>query len=77
VYSSRIQEIIKQTSLTNLLTETDGPVYFRGPFKGEMTTPSFLPKVVNTVAQLKNIKEIDVADQILQNFSDLFKVNLV
>jgi len=42
-----------------------------------MTTPSFLPKVVNTVAQLKNRKEIDVADQILQNFSDLFKVNLV
>ena len=77
IYSSRIQEIIKQTPLTNLLTETDGPVRFWGPFKGEMTTPSFLPLVVKAVAQLKKREEIDVANQILQNFSDLFKISLV
>jgi len=77
LYSSRIQEIIKQTPLTNLLTETDGPVRFWGQFKGEMTTPSFLPLVVKAVAQLKKREEIDVANQILQNFSDLFKISLV
>jgi len=77
LYSSRIQETIKQTPLTNLLTETDGPVHFWGPFKDEMTTPSFLPLVVKAVAQLKKRKEIDVANQILQNFSNLFKTNLV
>lgn len=74
IYSSRIQEIIKQTPLTNLLTETDGPVHFWGPFKGKMTTPSFLPLVVKAVAQLKKRKEIEVANQILQNFRDLFKI---
>jgi len=74
VYSSGIREIIRRIPLTNLLTETDGPVRFGGPFKGEMTTPSFIPLVVNAIAQLKEEKEADVADQIFQNFTSFFGI---
>jgi len=76
VYSNRIQDIIKRTPLTNLLTETDGPVHFWGPFKGKMTTPSFLPSVVRAIAQVKERKETEVADQILQNFINFFEITL-
>ena len=60
----------------HLLTETDGPVRFSGPFKGKMTTPSFIPSVVRSIAELKQMKETDVANQILQNFRQLFGVTV-
>jgi len=75
VFSNHTQEIIKQIPLTNLLTETDGPVSFGGPFKGKMTTPAFLPLVVKAIAQIKDIKETEVVDQILQNFTNLFGIS--
>jgi len=74
VFSKGIREIIRRIPLTNLLTETDGPVRFRGPFKGKMTTPSFIPLVVEAIAQLKGKKETEVADQIFQNFTNFFGV---
>jgi len=74
VYSNHTREIIKRIPLTNLLTETDGPVDFGGPFDGKLTTPSFLPLVVKAIAEIKGTKETEVADQILQNFTDLFGI---
>jgi len=76
VYSHHIQEIIKQTPLTSLLTETDGPVRFSGPFKNEMTTPSFIPLVVDAISQLKKVNKTDVANQIIKNFADFFGITL-
>ena len=77
VFSSGIREIIRRIPLTNLLTETDGPVRFGGPFKGKMTTPSFIPLVIEAIAQLKEKKETEVADQIFQNFTNFFGVKSV
>jgi len=74
VFSSGIREIIRRIPLTNLLTETDGPVRFGGPFKGKMTTPSFISLVVESIAQLKGKKETEVADQIFENFTNFFGV---
>lgn len=76
VYSDKTREIIKQVAINNLLTETDGPVRFSGPFKGRMTTPAFISAVVRAIAELKEMKETEVAGQILQNFRQLFKVNV-
>jgi TatD DNase family protein len=74
VFSNGIREIIRRIPLTNLMTETDGPVRFRGPFKGKLTTPSFIPTVVEAIAQLKGKEKSEVADQIFQNFVDFFGV---
>ncbi len=75
VFSRGIREIIRRIPLTNLLTETDGPVRFGGPFRGKMTTPSFVPRVVEAIAQLKGKKETEVADQIFRNFTNFFGVS--
>ncbi|MDH5390728.1 MAG: TatD family hydrolase [Candidatus Bathyarchaeota archaeon] len=72
--SRGIRDIIRRMPLTNLLTETDGPVRFRGPFKGKMTAPSFILLVVEALAQLKEKKETEVADQKFQNFANFFEV---
>jgi TatD DNase family protein len=74
VFQNGIREVVRHIPLTRLMTETDGPVQFRGPFKDQMTTPSFIPAVVEAIAQLKNKEKTVVADQIFQNFVDFFGV---
>jgi TatD DNase family protein len=76
-YSKSTQEIIKQTPLENLLTETDGPVrYFGKPFKGKTTAPAFIPLIVEAMAEIKDIKKDEVALQIYENFTAFFKIKV-
>jgi len=74
VFSPRIQDVVKLLPLQNLLTETDGPVRFYGPFKDRSTTPAFIPEVVKALAEIKSVSEVDVADHVLSNFSRLFGI---
>ena len=74
VFSDRTREIIKQVPITNLLTETDGPVSYYGPFEGKVTTPAFIPLVIKAVAEIKNMKEEEAAEQILKNFARFFRI---
>ncbi|MEM3442547.1 MAG: TatD family hydrolase [Candidatus Bathyarchaeia archaeon] len=77
VYSNGIQEVVRRIPLTNLLTETDGPVrFFRQPFNGKRTTPAFIPAVVEAIAKIKNMSVEAVAEQIAKNFTEFFGVKL-
>ena len=77
VYSSGIREVIEQVPLTNLLTETDGPVkYYKQPFNGQLTKPSFVRLVVEAVAEIKRMNAEKIADQIATNFENFFNVKL-
>ena len=76
-YSNGIRDIVRRTPLTNLLTETDGPVrFYKSPFKGKRTTPAFIPTVVKAIAEVKSMDVEDVAAQIIKNFEDFFEVKL-
>ena len=76
VFSPRIQEVVRQVPLENLLTETDGPVRYYGPFRDKLTTPAFIPEVVKVIAQIKEVKEDVAAVQILNNFTKLLRIEL-
>jgi len=77
-YSAGIREVIAQVPLTNLLTETDGPVkYFKPPFKGQMTKPSYIRNVVEAVAEIKKMPLDEVTNQIATNFESFFNVKLI
>jgi TatD DNase family protein len=76
-YSNGIREVVEKTSLTNLLTETDGPVtYWKQPFNGQLTKPSFILNVVSAIAEIKKMKSEEVAEQILKNFEVFFNIKL-
>jgi TatD DNase family protein len=76
-YSNAIRDVVKRVPLTNLLTETDGPVkFFREPFKGKRTTPAFIPNVVQAFAEIKETSVEEVASQIMINFQEFFGLNL-
>jgi len=77
VYSVGIREVVAKARLTQLLTETDGPVqYYKQPFKGQLTKPSFIRNVVEAVAEIKKIPVDDVAEQIAKNFEAFFSIKL-
>jgi len=76
-YSNGIRDVVRRTPLTNLLTETDGPVrFYKSPFKGKRTTPAFIPTVVKAIAEVKSMDVEDVATQIIKNFEEFFGVKL-
>lgn len=76
VFSERIQEIVRVVPLTLLLSETDGPVRYYGPFKDQPTTPALIPDVVGAIGRIKKTDEGQTAEQILTNFSSLFDIQL-
>jgi TatD DNase family protein len=76
-YSNGIREIVKKVPLSNLLTETDGPVTYRKPpYNGKLTRPAFIRSVVEAVAEVKNMAVVDVAAQIASNFEGFFNITL-
>jgi len=76
-YSNGIREVVRKIPLTNLLTETDGPVrFFKQPFEGKRTTPAFIPTVVKSIAEIKNMELADIAEQISKNFEEFFTIKL-
>ena len=77
VYSNGIQEVVRRIPLTNLLTETDGPVrFFRQPFNGKRTSPALIPAVVEAIAKIKKVSVEEAAEQIAKNFTGFFGVKL-
>ena len=76
-YSKGIREVVEKTPLTNLMTETDGPVtYWKQPYNGQMTKPSYLRNVVEAIAEIKKTSVENVTEQIASNFQDFFNIKL-
>ncbi|MDR0373976.1 MAG: TatD family hydrolase [Nitrososphaerota archaeon] len=74
-YSNGIREVVEKTPLTNLLTETDGPViYWKQPYNGQLTRPSHIQNVVEAVADIKKMSIKETAEQIAQNFQTFFNI---
>ena len=66
-YSARIEEIARVAEPNMLLTETDGPVTYRGPFAGQLTKPSFVIQVVHKLAELKGATSNEMRDVVFAN----------
>ena len=76
-YSNGIREVVDKTPITNLLTETDGPVtYWKQPFNGQLTKPSYIRNVVEAVAEIKKMQVEEVAEQIIKNFEVFFNIKV-
>jgi len=71
LYSRRIVEIARNADLSTVLTQTDGPVNYRGPFEGKMTQPSFVIDVVRKLAEIRSEEIKKVRDAVWNNFQRL------
>ena len=68
LYTKHSADIACNADLSTIVTETDGPVSYYGPFKGKPTRPYFVIDVVRKLAELKNVKVDEVRDTIWNNF---------
>lgn len=70
VFSSHFQAIVKDTSISNILTETDAP--YLSPIKGTRNEPSFIKHTIKKIAEIKSLDVKEVENMIYMNFQRLF-----
>ena len=71
LYSRRMSEIAREADLSMLLTETDGPVTYSGPFKGRKTKPSFVIDVAKKLVEIKSLSSKAIQEALTTNFKEL------
>jgi TatD DNase family protein len=68
LYSRRTSEIARDAYINMILSETDGPVNYHGPFEGKMTQPSFVIEVVRKLSEIKSQDMENVREAVWSNF---------
>lgn len=70
IYNEQFQHMVKDISISQLLTETDSPVL--GPVKGEKNEPANVSVVIDSIAKLKGLDPEEVKNIIYMNFRKIF-----
>ncbi len=50
--------------------------YWKSPYNGQLTKPSFVRNVVKAVAEIKKMQVEAVAEQIAENFEVFFNIKI-
>ncbi|MDQ3245102.1 MAG: TatD family hydrolase [bacterium] len=66
--------IIKYTPLDMIMTETDAPYVSPVPYRGKRNEPVYVIEIVKKIAEIKNLPEAIVAEQILKNAKRVFGI---
>lgn len=74
--SKKIQDIVKQLDLKDILLETDSPYLTPEPYRGKRNKPSNVYYVALKVSQLKNIDVDEVLKQTNNSAIDMFDLKL-
>ncbi len=74
VYESDIRELAARYPRELVMTETDGPWPFEGPFTGKPTVPAMVREVCSTWAQIQNLEEHEAARQLYDNARTLYRL---
>ena len=71
-YSDYHSELVEQTPLENILTETDSP--YLSPFKGQKNEPAFVEETVKKIAEIKSISPSKVDKKTEKNARKVFGI---
>lgn len=74
--SKKLQEIVKEIDLTNILIETDSPYLSPEPFRGKKNKPSNVYYVASKISDLKNMNIDEVLDVVNSNAIRLFDLKI-
>lgn len=72
--ADKYHEVIKQTSLEKIVTETDCPYLTPVPHRGKRNEPAFVEYVIDKIAKLKDLPVQQVEKQTDENAKKLFKI---
>ena len=74
--SKKLQEIVKEIDLKDILLETDSPYLSPEPFRGKRNNPSNTHYVALKIAELKDVDVKEVLDITSANAISLFDLNI-
>lgn len=60
-------EVVKNTPLDMILTDTDSPYVAPVPYRGQRNEPSYVREIVKKIAEIKNLPEEEVTQAIIAN----------
>ena len=67
-------EVIKNTPLDMIMSETDAPYVTPIPNRGKRNEPFYVKEIVKKIAEIKNLPETVVSDAIIANAKRVFKI---
>jgi TatD DNase family protein len=70
VRSQQFQKIVDETRLSQIFTETDAP--YLSPYKDKMNEPSFITESIKKIAEIKNMTDEEISNQIFMNYQRVF-----
>ncbi|REE94334.1 TatD DNase family protein [Paenibacillus taihuensis] len=73
-YEQEIQQLVSSYPVELMMTETDGPWPFEGPFEGKQTRPWMVRYVVGAIAELKGMPQEQAKQQLRQNAADFYGI---
>jgi TatD DNase family protein len=73
-YTLTAYQIVKDSSLDNLLLETDSPYLPPVPYRGKQNEPSYIKFTAEKLAELKSISIEELAQQTSKNAEKLFGI---
>lgn len=71
--NSKLSEVIKQTSIHNILLETDAPYLAPVPYRGRRNEPAYIWKTAEKVAETYTLSIEDTINATRKNALELFK----
>ncbi len=67
-------EVVKNTPLDMILTDTDSPYVAPVPHRGKRNEPVYVKEIVKRIAEIKELPEDEVAEAIIKNARRLFGI---
>ena len=73
-FTNDYDEVIRNTPLNMIMSETDSPYVAPVPYRGKRNEPSYVKEVVKKIAEIKNLPEKEVAEAIIVNAKRVFAI---
>ncbi len=74
LYEEEIRELARRYPIDRIMTETDGPWPFEGPFSGMPTRPGMVSRVVEEIASIRGLPVSDTAAYLERNVRRLYRL---
>jgi TatD DNase family protein len=72
--NSGLQKVVEETSLDQLVLETDAPYLPPVPYRGQRNESAYIPLIAQKIAELKRVTVEEVADITTRNAVNLFQL---
>lgn len=73
-FASSYAEVIRNTPLDMIMSETDAPYVTPTPYRGKRNEPIYVREVVKKIAQIKGLSEQEVAEALISNAKRVWNI---